>query len=369
MPTHRERVNAAIAHKSSDRVPMDFAAQPEVWRRMHSYFNTDSREEILRILDVDCRVVSYDSQIFCNAPCVARDSSGSNLSPLMTAAPGGLKIDIWGARRRLSENAFAAYDELCDYPLADAKSIDDLKRHPWPSPDWWDFSELNRVIDRINPEREYHLRFRIGSIFETAWSLCGIDRILEDLILQPDIPAYMMDRITEVHMENLKRVMEIAGDRIDMLYSYDDLAGQQDLLMSPQMWRKTVKVRQEKLFALAASYGKPLMYHCCGNICPLINDLIDIGVNVLNPIQPLALKMDFETLKRTYGDSLTFHGGIDIQQLLPRGLPRQIIDEVKRTREILGANGGYILAPAHHIQSDTPVENILALYGCHHQWF
>ena len=365
MTTHRERVNTAIAHKSPDRVPIDFAAEPQVWRMLLDHFNTDSREEVLRTLDVDCRVVSYDSQIFCNVPGVARDPTGSNLSAWTTTTTDGLKIDVWGARRRPSKDCLAAYDELCDYPLADAKSIDELKRYPWPRPDWWDFRELKRVIDRVNPQREYHLRFRIGSIFETAWSLCGFDRMLENLILQPDIPGYMMDRIADVHIENLKRVMEIAGDRIDMLYCYDDLAGQQDLLMSPQLWRKTIKVRQEKLFALAAGFGKPLMFHCCGNICPLIEDLIDIGVDVLDPIQPLALKMSFETLKRTYGDRLTFHGGIDIQQLLPKGSPRQIIDEAKRATRILGENGGYILAPAHHIQADTPLENILALYGFH----
>jgi len=356
MPTHRERVNTAIAHKSPDRVPMDFAAEPEVWRRLLDHFNTDIREDVLRILDVDCRVISYDSQIFCNVPAKAPPSTA-------TTTRDGLKIDVWGARRKAAGNVFAAYDELCDYPLADAKSIDDLKQYPWPSPDCWDFSELNNVIDRVNPQSRYHLRFRIGSIFETAWSLCGIDKILENLVLQPEIPCYMMDRITDVHLQNLKRVIEIAGDKIDMLYSYDDLAGQQNLLISPQLWRKTVKLRQEKLFALAKNYEKPLMYHCCGNICPLIDDLIDIGVDVLNPIQPLALKMDFETLKRTYGDRLTFHGGIDIQELLPKGSPRQIIEEAQRAARILGADGGYILAPAHHIQADTPLENILALYG------
>jgi uroporphyrinogen decarboxylase len=351
-PNHRGRVITAIAHKSPDRVPVDFAAEPEVWEKLLVHFNTDSRDEVLLKLDVDCRVISYDLPVF------------SKMAGTAAVAPEGLKIDVWGARRRHSKNVFAAYDELCDYPLAGAGSVNDLKKYSWPSPDWWDFSELEKEIDRINPQGQFHLRFRIGSVFETAWSLCGIDKMLEDLILRPELPAYIMDRITEVHIENLKRVMKIAGHRIDMLYSYDDLAGQQGLLVSPQLWHGTIRPRQQKLFALAKSYGKPLMYHCCGNICPLIDDLIKIGVDVLSPIQPLAMKMDFQTLKRTYGSRLTFHGGIDIQQLLPNGTPRQIINEAKRASRILGENGGYILAPAHHVQADTPLENILALYGC-----
>ncbi len=138
-----------------------------------------------------------------------------------------------------------------------------------------------------------------------------------------------------------------------MLYSYDDLAGQQGLLMSPQLWRKTVRARQERLFALAKSFGKPLMYHCCGNICPLIEDLIDIGIDVLNPIQPLALEMDFEALKQAYGDRLTFHGGIDIQQLLPKGTPQHVIDEAERAKGILGENE-VTFSPRHTISRPIP---------------
>ncbi len=360
--SHRERVNLALAHKPSDRVPMDFAAEPEVWQKLQVHFGTDSRENILSVLDVDCRVVSYDFRIFCKPPN-APPSTQPERAAWKRTTPEGIKIDIWGASRKTVKSEFGNYEELCNYPLADVKSVEDLKGYPWPSPDWWDFSQLNEVIGRINPNREYHLRYRIGSIFETAWSLCGIDKMLENLILRPDIPGYIMDRIAEVHIENIRRVMDIAGDKIDMVYSYDDLAGQQGLLISPQLWKNTVRIRQKKLFSLAWSYGKPLMYHCCGNICPLLEDLIDIGVDVLNPIQPLAFEMDFETLKKTYGSRLSFHGGIDIQQLLPYGTPQQVADEVEKAKKVLGEGGGYILAPAHHVQADTPLENILALYG------
>jgi len=358
--SHRQRVKLAIEHKITDRVPMDFACEPEIWNKLQKHFGTDDKFEILHKLDIDCRIVSYDFEVFCR-PLGQEVRFG--LSTWRKETPDGVQIDMWGASRKYVQNEFASYEELCDYPLADAKSVEDLKRYNWAQPDWWDFSELENVIEKINPDGQYHVRYRIGSIFETAWSLCGIDKMLMNLVLNPEIPGYIMDRINEVHIENLKRVMETAGDKIDMVYSYDDLAGQQNLLMSPEMWKSIVRPRQKKLFDVAKSFNKPIMYHCCGNISRLIDDLIDIGVDVLNPIQPLALEMDFEELKKTFGLRLTFHGGIDIQELLPHGTAEQVSEEVERAKRILGENGGYILSPAHHIQADTPIENILALYG------
>ena len=350
--THRQRVALAIAHQTPDRIPRDFACEPEVWVKLEDHFDTRDHYEILRLLDVDCRVVSYDAEAFCNRRC----------GTFTQTMPGGLTQDVWGALRKPVRNEFGSHQELCDYPLRDARSIDDLKRHDWPQPDWWDFSRLPEVIEKINPGGEYHLRYRVGAIFESAWSLCGIDKMLENLALNPELPCYLMDRVNEIHLENLRRVMEIAGEKIDMVYSYDDLASQRGLLMSAAMWKESVGRRQQELFALAKRYGKPVMYHCCGNVSPLVGPLIDIGVDVLNPIQPLALNMDFQTLKQAYGSKLTFHGGIDIQDLLPHGSPEQVAEEVERAKRILGQEGGYILAPAHHIQADTPVENILAIY-------
>jgi uroporphyrinogen decarboxylase len=351
-----------MAHREPDRVPRDFSAEPQVWEKLLTFFQTKNREDILRKFDIDCRVISYDFEIFCNPPH-KKQIAGAPFSAWRSDTPDGMRTDIWGAKRKISQSGQAIYEELCEYPLRDADSIEELAEYQWPQPQWWDFTELSNVIKQVNPAQEYHLRFRIGSIFETAWSLCGLDRMLENLILKPQLPCYMMDRITEVHMENLRCVMETAGDKIDMLYSYDDLAGQNGLLLSPQLWSQTIKVRQEKLFALARSFEKPLMYHCCGRIDPLIEPLIDIGVSVLNPLQPLAIETDFAELKQRYGLRLTFHGGIDIQELLPNGTPQQVKEEVQRIKTTLGQDGGYILAPAHHIQAGTPVENILAVYG------
>jgi uroporphyrinogen decarboxylase len=160
----------------------------------------------------------------------------------------------------------------------------------------------------------------------------------------------------------MRRVLDLAGDRIDMVYFYDDVATQNSLMMSPETWRTEVRPFHEQLVEAAHARGVPVMYHCDGSIYRLIPELIDMGVDLLNPIQPDAKDMDARRLKQEFGDRLSFHGGIDIVGVLPRGTPDEVRDAVRDCVEVLGRDGGYILCSSHHIQPDTPVENVLALY-------
>jgi uroporphyrinogen decarboxylase len=132
--------------------------------------------------------------------------------------------------------------------------------------------------------------------------------------------------------------------------------------MRPEMYDSHIRPFHQRLIDEAGRFGKPAMLHCCGAVFPLIPRLIDMGIRVLNPIQPRARDMTPENLARHFGGRLAFHGGIDIQELLPRGTPAQVQAEVARVARLLGEQGGYILAGSHHIQADTPVENILAMY-------
>jgi uroporphyrinogen decarboxylase len=147
-----------------------------------------------------------------------------------------------------------------------------------------------------------------------------------------------------------------------MVYFYDDVATQKSLMISKDMWTRYVRPRHAKIIELAKGYGKQVMYHCDGSIFPLIPDLIDMGVDLLNPIQAEARDMDPQRLKAEFGDRLSFHGGIDIIKTLPRGSVEDVKAEVRERGRVLGENGGYILASSHHIQSDTPLENVMAMY-------
>jgi len=369
MTTCRERVLTALAHRAPDRVPCDLLAVPEVWQKLQEALDVDSREAVLRRLEVDCRRVSYDS--YCAPPeRVIADGkvewwdhpARSTSERTWRLRKDDLWIDIWGARRREVEHAYGRYEELVEYPLASASSIGDLRAYDWPTPDWFDFSGLPDELASLDRDGECHIRYRIGSLFETAWSLRGFEQTLMDLALDPKIPAYIMDRLLKVHIANLETVLSLAGERIDMVYYYDDLATMDSLLMSEQMWRKNIKPRQEQLLQVARDRGNPIMYHCDGSISRLIPELIEMGISLLNPIQTNAKDMDPEVLKRSFGERLSFHGGVDISNLLPKGSKEEVEAEVRRLVQVLGEGGGYILAPAHHIQADSRVENILSMY-------
>ena len=146
--------------------------------------------------------------------------------------PDETLYDIWGEHRKVKDHALGHYETHANWALGQATSIDDLKNHPWPRPDWWDFSELPAMIDHLQQDGPFHVRFRLGSFFEEAWGLRGLEQFMLDIALEPAIPAYIMDRLLEVHLENLKTVLELAGDKLDMVYTYDDVATQNSLLSS-----------------------------------------------------------------------------------------------------------------------------------------
>jgi uroporphyrinogen decarboxylase len=365
----RERVKCALRFEKPDRTPRDFAAAPAVWQRLSEHFQTTDRDAILRRLGVDCRVVSYDS--FCRCPDVDEPAVDMQASLERSSTggmwrrvePDGSNRDIWGAHRRRITDGFAEHEHFASHPLAQAESVEDLKRYRWPSPDWWDFGGLAECIQRLNEQGPVHVRYRVGSVFETAWSLAGFEKFLLDLACQPELPCYIMERITEVHLENFRQVLETAGDGIDMVYFYDDIGTTTALLISPETYERCIQPFHQRLIDLAAGHGKPVMLHSCGAVHDMIPRWIDMGLNVLNPIQPLARSMDPERLAADFGGRIAFHGGIDIQELLPKGRPDEVRERVARVSEILGAHGGYIMAGSHHIQADAPLENVLAMYG------
>ena len=245
---------------------------------------------------------------------------------------------------------------------AAVQTVADLEAHPWPEPDWWDFSPLPDLVAALDATGERHVRFRIGSVFEIGWQLRGMQEFLMDLLIAPEIPRFIMGRLCDVLVENTRRVIDVLGDRLDMVYFYDDVATQNSLMVSPETWRSEVVPHHRRLIEAAHERGVPVMYHCDGAIYPLIPELIELGVDLLNPVQPDAKDMDAARLKREFGDRLCFHGGVDIMRTLPTGTTEQVAAEVRERVEVLGAGGGYVLASSHHIQPDTPTENVVAMY-------
>jgi uroporphyrinogen decarboxylase len=275
----------------------------------------------------------------------------------------GSNVDIWGAHRKKVKNPSGELEQFASFPLESAKSIEDLSKYKWPKANWWDFSDLRSFIDTLNDSGIYNIRYRLGSFFETAWSLYNFEKFQLDLLLNPHMTQYVMDRIADVHIQNLERVLELAGDQIDIVYFYDDVATQNNLLISPELYEESIRGYHQRVIDLAAEYGKPTMMHCCGSVYPLIETFIQMGLKILNPIQPSATNMNPERLAEEFGGRIAFHGGIDVQQFLPDASPEEVKEKVNYTSEILGKQGGYVLSGSHHLQADIPLENVLAMYG------
>jgi len=347
-----ERVETALAHTQPDRVPFDFWAVPEVWERCRGALDlaADGSDDdtILRLLGIDCRMVT------------TRYVGGK-----ARQLPDGTFIDAWGTHRRRVRNEFGAYEEYASHPLAEAQTVSDVLDWAWPSPDDWDVSAVRQQCERLNADVRHHLRYEVGGIFEWSWALRGFERFLLDLVDKPDVACAIMDRFTDLYIENTVRVIEAAGGLLDMVYTYDDVGTQRALLVSPGMWREFILPRHQRLNAAihAVDYPVKIMYHSCGAVYPLIGAFMEeMGIDVLNPLQPRAAGMDLVRIKAEFGGCLSFHGGVDIQRTLPHGTPEEVQAEVQERCRILGAGGGYICASAHYIQADTPLENIVAMY-------
>jgi uroporphyrinogen decarboxylase len=346
-PSPWGRVETALAHREPDRVPFDFWAVPEVWDSLRRALAADD-ETVLRLLGIDCRMVTTRYV-------------GTKAGEL----PDGTFIGPWGTHRRRVANEFGVYDEYASHPLADAETVSDVQNWEWASPDDWDVSGVRRQCEELNADVRFHLRYEVGGIFEWSWALRGFERFLLDLVEKPAVACAIMDCFTDIYIENTRRVIEAAGGLLDMVYTYDDVGMQEGLLLSPRMWRQFILPRHQRLNATirAARYPVKIMYHSCGAVFPLIGAFVDeMGIDVLNPLQPRAAGMDMQRIKAEFGDHLSFHGGIDIQHTLPHGTPSDVQAEVRDRCRVLGHHGGYICTSAHYIQADTPLPNIIALY-------
>lgn len=256
------------------------------------------------------------------------------------------------------------YNERTGHPLAGG-TLDDLESFSWPDP--------------IDPARTAGLKQQAGEIYEQGcwalaaghvsagvfqdcWNLRGMEQFLLDLAFDRDFAEALLDKVLEVHIGLWHVFLEVVGDFVDIVETADDLAGQHNLLISPSMFREMVKPRQAALnSAIREKTDAKILYHSCGAILPLVDDLIETGVQILNPIQPLPGLMDPEELVSRYGDELIFHGGLDVQNLLPSGSPLQVQNHVRHYFEVFGSER-YIMAPANSVQPGTPPENLVTAF-------
>jgi uroporphyrinogen decarboxylase len=276
----------------------------------------------------------------------------------------GILVSEWGIPYRRASQGDGHYS-LAGHPLKDA-TLADLGTYPWPDPlapaRFAGLAEEARALC----DSECAVVGNLGwpEIFGMAWYLRGFENFLMDLLTDKDMAHAVLRRVTDFNTARYARFLELVGDAIDALYFGDDLGSQDGLFISPNTYREMIKPYHAELVgAIRSSTKAYILFHSCGSIAPLVDDLIEIGIDIINPVQVTARGMDTVALKQRFGARVAFWGAIDTQHVMPTGSPAQVRAEVRRRITELGDGGGYVIAPTHVIQADVPTENVLAL--CH----
>lgn len=341
--TSRERVLAALRHEQPDRAPRDFWAEPPMWNRLLAHTGCRHRGDLLDKCGVDVRHLE--------APSVPERE-----------ITDGIFQNFWGERFVQQPTPWGPMRHDLKGALAEARSFSDLEGFDWPTPDCIDRSGL---LKQCREWEQHALMYGFADVWQRPALVRGWEEFFVDLIERPAWVHYLCRKFTDFYLEDYTRAAEITQGRIDLYLLISDLGSQTGPLISKSMFGEFVAPYLGEMIDCIHRIGGKVLFHSCGLIAPLIPELIGLGVDVLDPIQPIGPSMQPERLKNDFGEHLCFHGGIDMQNLLPQGTPSQVQNEVRRYCEVLGAGGGYILGPAHLFQPDVPPENVLAVYLDH----
>jgi uroporphyrinogen decarboxylase len=340
--TPRERVLAAIEHRPTDRAPADYNALTPVTEALIEKLGVADDEELLRALGVDMRRVRLNHR-----------------PPQSEPDDMGYVLDVWGARSR--DGVFADGEPNLLSPFGEDATVEDVHAHPWPDPDALDYSGIRAECERHAPEYAIYGTPWCPFFHEVGW-LIGQENFFVWMATKPDVVAAILERILDYEVAVTDRFLTAAGGLVDIAFFGNDYGTQRGPLVSPEMWHEFLRGPQKRLFDVARAHGCRVMFHSCGSVREIIPALIEIGVEVLDPVQVAAAGMDFAGLRADFGRRLSFRGGIDTQQVLPLGSTDDVRAEARCFLDAARADGGYILCGSQGFMADIPLDNILAMY-------
>jgi uroporphyrinogen decarboxylase len=283
------------------------------------------------------------------------------VGPPLPAVPAGETVNFWGMKTRRMAYATGVYDEQYLYPLASAKTLDDLERYPWPSADWFDYSEMAAAARTAREKKVVQCGYMAPFYYHNK--LRGLEASLMDPHDGPEFTRHLLNRLCDFFYEHHYRMFDACKGLIDVAQVTDDFGSQTGPLIGLKTFREFYRPHMQRFIDLCHGFGIKVFHHDDGAIRPLLPDLVEMGIDILNPVQSICPGMERAGLKRDFGHALCFHGGIDNQHILPFGTADEVRAEVRDAIDALASDQtGYILAPCHNLQAVTPVENILALY-------
>lgn len=360
----RERTFLALEHQEPDRIPIDCWLSPGMKSKIENGLKL-SYEQFLDVHEIDFRYIEGPRYH----------------GPELKTQDDAIELDIWGVPRAQVDLQFAdgtgnyaeSYKEVLQSPLQHFKSPEEILDYAhWPSPDWFDYSEIADQCRRIKENGQVVVfmgdRLNRFAQLKPAMYLRGYEQILIDMIENPEIAKTIFSRIASFYLEYGRRILEAAKGNIDILCTGDDFGGQNGPLLSPSMWVAFLKEGFQKYVQLGKAFNAYVMHHTCGSVYPLIPEMLDCDLDILQSLQPEAAKMNPKRLKKEFGNRLAFQGGISIQKVLPYGSPAEVREHVKLLLNAMAPGGGYIACTSHNIQADTPLANVEALFEAYHKF-
>ncbi|MBN1673644.1 MAG: uroporphyrinogen-III decarboxylase-like protein [Kiritimatiellae bacterium] len=335
----RERWRAVVNNETPDRIPMHYRATAETSRKLQAHLGCATMGEVFERLHIDCAV---------------------GVGPRYVGPPLPEDEDIYGRKFRPVEYDGGSYRECVSHPLAEYKTIAEIEKgYRWPSPDDYDYSDIPA---KLEGQEAFVVKGPGSEPFLVYKHLRGDEQAFIDLIENPELVHYCLDRLYGLCCEKARRTCEMANGRIDVIGVSEDMGAQERLLYSPAHLKEFFFPYMKRMIAIAHEAGAVVDTHSDGSIREILPDLIEMGVRIINPVQWRCAGMAREGLKRDFGDKLIFEGGVDNQHTLPFGTVEEVRQEVRDNIRILGAGGGYLLGPCHNIQVVGPAENVVAMY-------
>ncbi len=368
----RERVLTALDHQEADRVPIDLGgticsgihrvAYEKVTRHLGLSTDTSIVDLVQQLAAPSEEILQRFSSDF--RPVYMRPPKTWTFQEHMDETGRPYFTDEWGIK--WGKNPY--YYDMIDHPLKQP-DIKAIEKHPWPdanAPGRLD--GVREEARKLRRETDYAIVAGISGpvaagLFEQAWFMRGFQNFMTDMMIRPEFTNRLLDRIQDVHIDFYEKYLDAVGEHVDIIEWGDDYGMQTGPLLSPALFTKYFKHRDKEFLDFVKSKtDAKIFWHTCGSVYPFINDLVEAGVDILNPVQPLAANMDHGKLKAEFGGRLCFHGGLDIQKTLPRGSQEEVARGVKAVLKNLATKGGYVFASAHNIQADVPPENIIAMF-------
>lgn len=341
----RERVQAAFAFEQPDVAPCDYYATPEIHGALLEHFHITDDNELRECLGTDIR--------FVEPPYIG---------PALPVYEDGSVMNIWGIRKKPMPNEYGDYYEPVNFPYAKWKTIEEAEFFAWPSPDWYNYSAVPVICDQYAGKAILTGGFAVQDFINGVAFGRGVEQTLIDIALEDPVFLYIVEKRHRFYLEFIERTLAAAKKKIDIVLCGDDFGTQRGLILSPASFDRLFADRKKEFFDIVHSYGARVSHHCCGSSRELIPRFIELGMDALQTIQPRADGMDPYELKREFSGRIVLHGAVDVQGWLQAATLSEIEQEVNNLVDEVGKDGGFIIAPSHQIQPDTPLENVLTLY-------